>query len=276
MSNGALWATTQCTDKVVLPDSPEACEDGKVFVGWCSQKDYNHATTAPTFVNAGDAVAEGATFYAVFAVKGEGTGTVEDKLTNTTTGVSGTTYTEWSGKSVNSSAVFAGNSAGGYSSIQLSQDRQAGVVTTASGGKVAKITVEWNSNTADGRTLDIYGKNTPYTASYNMYGGINTDEATKGTKLGSIVYGTSTEFIVSGDYTYIGVRPNTRALYLASLTITWGGAVSYTSYSTACGGGTDIQSVTSDRPAAVKTVRNGQLLIMRGDELYTVTGARLK
>ena len=141
-----------------------------------------------------------------------------DQLTYSLIGVTGTSYTGWNGKKDESSAVYKGESAGGNSSIQLrSSGSSAGIVTTTSGGKVAKVSVVWNTNTDADRTLDVYGKNTAYSAASELY-----STSTQGTKLGSIVKGTSTELIVTGDYTYIGVRSKSGALYLDELNITWG------------------------------------------------------
>lgn len=143
--------------------------------------------------------------------------TVEDVLNRTWTGITGSTYTEFSGKTATSSAVYAGACAGSNSSIQLrsSGSPASGIVTTTSGGKVKKVTVVWESHTTGGRTLDIYGKNTAYTGAGNLYTG------NQGTKLGSIVYGTSTSLTISGDYEYIGLRSNNGAMYLTSITIEW-------------------------------------------------------
>lgn len=143
-------------------------------------------------------------------------GTVVDVLTRATSGVTGTSYTAWSGKTSNSKAVYAGQSAGGNTSIQLRATSPSGIITTTSGGQVKKIKVTWNSNTASDRTLDIYGKNTAYTATSDLY-----DTSAQGTKLGSIKYGTSTELEISGDYEYIGLRSNTGAMYLTEIEITW-------------------------------------------------------
>lgn len=142
---------------------------------------------------------------------------VTDKLTRDTTGITGTTYTEWSEKTLTSDAVFAGQSAGGNSSIQLrSSNSNSGVVTTTSGGKVKKITIEWNENTATGRTLNVYGSNTAYTKPTDLY-----NDSTDGDFLDTIVYGTSTELIITGDYQYIGFRSNSGAMYLTSVSIEW-------------------------------------------------------
>ena len=145
----------------------------------------------------------------------EVTNGVTDVLSRDFTGVTGNTYSVWSGKAANSNAVYAGNSAGGNSSIQLRSTDHSGIVTTASGGKVKKVVVEWNSSTTDGRVLDIYGKNSAYSSAADLYG------SNKGTKIGSITKGTSTELEITGDYEYIGLRSNSGAMYLSSISITW-------------------------------------------------------
>ena len=142
---------------------------------------------------------------------------VTDTLTLATTGVSGGSYVDWSGKTATSSAVYKGQSAGGNSSIQLrTTGSNSGVVTTTSGGKVKSITVTWNSNTASGRTLNVYGKNTAYTAATDLYNSSN-----QGTLLGTIVKGTSTVLEITGDYEYIGFRSNGSAMYLSEVQIVW-------------------------------------------------------
>lgn len=142
---------------------------------------------------------------------------VTDVLDRTLTGVTGTSYVEWSGKTATSDAVYAGQSAGGNSSIQLrTNNNNSGIITTASGGKIKSITVTWNSNTAAGRTLNIYGSNTAYNATTDLY-----DSNKQGTLLGSIVKGTSTSLEVEGDYTFIGIRSNKDAMYIDNIEIVW-------------------------------------------------------
>ena len=144
-------------------------------------------------------------------------GEVVDKLTRALTGITSTSYSDWSGKTVTSDAVYAGQSAGGNSSIQLRSDKSnSGIVTTQSGGKVKKVVVEWNSNTTNGRTLNVYGKNSAYTAATDLY-----DNTKQGTLLGTIVKGTSTTLEIDGGYEYIGLRSNSGAMYLTSVSITW-------------------------------------------------------
>lgn len=150
--------------------------------------------------------------------------TVVDILNNALTGIDGTTYAAWSGKKSNSNAVYAGQSAGGNSSIQLrSNNSNSGVITTASGGNATKVSVVWNVNTTNGRTVNIYGSNSAYASAADLYA---TDK--QGTLLGTFTYGEnqSTELEISDAYAYIGIRSASGALYLDEVDITWSGIVS--------------------------------------------------
>lgn len=142
---------------------------------------------------------------------------VTDVLTRATTGVTGTSYSSWEGKTLTSGAVYAGQSAGDHESIQLrSNNSNSGVISTTSGGYAKKVVVTWNSNTASGRTLNIYGSNTAYTNPTELY-----NNNTRGTLLGTIVCGTSVELDVEGDYEYIGMRSASGAMYLERIEISW-------------------------------------------------------
>lgn len=144
-------------------------------------------------------------------------GTVADKLSQKVTGITGTSYTDFSDIKVSSDAVYAGQCAGSNSSIQLrSKNSNSGVITTVSGGKLKKIVVEWESHTVEGRVLNVYGSSTAYTAATDLY-----DENKQGTLIGTIVCGTSTELEVSDEYEYVGLRSDDGAIYLTSVTITW-------------------------------------------------------
>lgn len=159
-----------------------------------------------------------------FTIKDPNAGEVKeyvDVLDNAFTGVGSVTqYKDWENTGSASGAVYKGQSAGDGGTIQLrSNNNNSGIVTTASGGTVKKIVVTWNTEkTANGRKIDIYGKNDAYSAATDLYG---TD---KGTQLGSIVYSTGTstgELVIEGNYTHIGFRSNSSALYLDEVQITW-------------------------------------------------------
>ncbi len=137
------------------------------------------------------------------------------------TGVTSTSYTDWTGTGT-SGAAYKGQSATKSKNqeyVQLkSSGSTSGIVTTKSAGNVSKVIVVWDASTTDGRTLDIYGKNTAYSAATDLY----NDSNTQGTKLGSIVKGTSTELAIEGDYAFIGLRSKSGAMYLTQIQIVWG------------------------------------------------------
>ena len=163
---------------------------------------------------------ESKTFEVVQAV---GQDEVVDVINRALTGVTGTGYTSWSGKTSNSAAEYAGKSAGGNNAIQLtnSTDKSAGIVTTRSGGIVKKISVDWNSNTSNDRKIYIYGKNTAYTSAQDLF-----NSSTWGTQLGELAKGTS-DFIINDEYEYFGIKAVGGALYLDEIRITWGDSKDY-------------------------------------------------
>ena len=235
-------ATTSVLDggKVTtLPDAPESCDASISFQGWTNAT-YAKSDDAPTvlFTDPEDAPAVSggnASYYAVWA----NGGAKSDVLTRETTGVASgsTTYSDWSNKTLTSTAVYAGQSAGEHDAIQLrSKNSNSGVITTASGGKASKVSVEWESNTVAERTLNVYGKNSAYSAPSDLFA-----TATQGTLLGTIVKGTSTELTITGDYAYIGVCSADGAIYLTSLTVQWS---SISDYTTTCSAPVEIADPT--------------------------------
>ena len=132
----------------------------------------------------------------------------------------GATYKEWSDMpGTASKAVYAGYTASGNASIQLNDDNKAGIVSTTSGGKVRKVSVVWNGNTANARSLAIYGNHTPYKSAADLF---STSTSTQGTLLGYLSMGwPSTDFYIEGDWEYIGLRSYDKTLYITELNIGW-------------------------------------------------------
>ena len=127
-----------------------------------------------------------------------------------------TSYTNFSGVTKNSGAVYAGNSAkSSAGAIQLrSNNSNSGIVSTTSGGKLKSITIKVESGD---NTIDVYGSNTAYTAASDLYA--TSGNTNQGTKIGSLsATGTIT---VSGDYQYVGIRSYSGAVYISEITIEW-------------------------------------------------------
>ena len=259
MSNGSEFTTTQSTGKVTLPASEPAACDGKVFVGWCDQANYSSATTAPTFVQTGDVVSEGAIFYAVFATQ-DGEGGAEQTTTTTFTSK------KWEDSK---SAWTSNKDAYGFVANQGVQVTAtytgAGAESKSSFDKVSKVVVSYCTNKSNGAgTIDVtIGSSAKASYPVTKIGG---------TELRNLEFDFPD---ASGKVAFV-VNCTTNSIFVNSITITSGGSISYKDYSTTCGGGTDIESVATDQPAAVKIIRDGRLVILRGDAVYTVTGARIQ
>lgn len=149
----------------------------------------------------------------------EGGTPAEHELTYDIIGVTGSTYTAWTGIGGGTSdAVYAGKTAGGNNAIQLrSSKSEDGIVTTTSAGLVRKVSIVWNSNTAATRTVQIYGKNEAYSSAADLY-----TDATKGDLLGEISIDENTLMVtVEGDYAYWGIRSKNGALYLDAIDVEW-------------------------------------------------------
>lgn len=150
----------------------------------------------------------------------EGREPTTDTLDRAFTGAeTNTTYVEWE-NSCEAGVIYKGFSAGKNDTVQLKSTDHSGIVCTANtyGTNAVSVTVNWDDTTDDGRTIDVYGKNVAYETPTDLY----TSSATKGTKLGSIVKGTSTTLNISSDYQYIGIRSNANTLYASSIEIEWG------------------------------------------------------
>lgn len=130
-------------------------------------------------------------------------------------------YADFADKTFSSSAVYAGQASSGTGKyIQLRTNKNnAGIITTTSGGKLKSVTITFNEATTD-RSIEIYGKNTAYAAATELYG----DAA--GDKLGTIAAnGESMTLLVDGDYTFVGLRSASGAIYIDQISIVWDGEV---------------------------------------------------
>lgn len=128
-----------------------------------------------------------------------------------------THYTDFSGVTKTSGAVYAGNSAKNNSgSIQLRSSEKSGIVTTTSGGRISQIIITWDSQTTSGRQLDIYGSDEPYTSAADLY--VNKKPIT------SAKYedeSTTSTLTIEGNYPYVGIRSKSNALYIKDITFVW-------------------------------------------------------
>ena len=265
MSNGKLWATTQSTGTLILPDAPEACTNGKVFVGWCAQASYESATTAPTFVQAGDAVSEGAVFYAVFADKnGEGDAAGFD-------GTTGGTFKIYA--QAGNTAYYATATVDNSKLKSTTNKSEAAdfVLTPVTGGFTIQTGGKYLSN---GSKTNVSLGNSAYTWS--------VESGTQGTwRVNSSTNAGRALIFRAGDYNVFGgyATSNLNGTEYFDLEIGGeGGGVSYANYSTSCGSATDHEALEMNATGsrAQKVIRNGQLIIVRDGIEYNAIGVRIQ
>lgn len=198
--------------------------------------------------------------------------TVEDLINQDATGVTNFNYKDVTVNGT-SGAVYAINCAGDKGSVQLrskkdKKGKHSGIVTTKTGGKAKKITVNWNDfqGSVKERLLDIYGSNDAYTSPNDLFKPTNKP-------IGQLSYTKDTgdenvkSFVIEGDYAFIGLSSNDGAIYLNSITITWeqeGGATEEVTVNLAEGFGTLYNANALTVPAGascgiVTGVKNGVL-----------------
>ena len=249
-----LFESVQSTGTLVLPaTNPVACSDGRVFVGWCTQASYSSPTTAPTFAKAGDVVAEGATFYAVFADQ-EGEGSAPQNTTYTFTSKS------WEDATSSWNSLQDGYALQANQGVQVTANLSGAAAQTKEAlSSVTNVVVKYCTNASKG------------VGSIKMSVGTNelSQDVTKtgGTSLRDLEY----SFNNASGKLGIEVTCTTNSIYVYSITVTANGGASYSNYSTSCSHGTDIQQ-KSVEPKAVKVISNGQVLILRDGRTYNILG----
>lgn len=154
--------------------------------------------------------------------KSVATGTI-DEITVETINNPNSSYADVKGITVEngSGAVYAAYTYGyNKKCIQIKKkDDVSGLVTTTSAGKVKSVTITWNSETKNGRKLNIYGKNTAYSLPSDLY-----KESLQGKLLGPLIKkaGSATSTLnINEDCAYVGILSDEYTLYIDKITIEW-------------------------------------------------------
>lgn len=254
------FATVEHTSaKLVLPATqPAACQDGRVLMGWCSIANYSSETTAPTFAKAGDAVAEGAIFYAIFA----------NETTNSNAEPQSTTYTFTSKSWADATSSWTGTKDGlmfiNGQGVQVTAGvTGAGAETKTALSDVSKVVVSYCTNTKNGvGSIEVSVGNNAVAHDVTKVGGTTLRDL---------------EFAFDNASGKVGleVTCTTNSIYVNKVTITCGGGKTYSNYSTQCSYSTDIEE-TIAAPKARKIVVDGQVLIVRDGIRYTLLGQPIR
>lgn len=251
-------------DTLVLPSAP-TCEDGKVFVGWTMQSSVDGSKPTDLFTSAaGKTVSEAVTYYAVFADKEEGSSTPSEVAS-----VTFKTSDSDSNQAVTNISSIVSQSTG------IASSECTKVYQGKDGAKLGA------SKTAGSMTLTL---SSTYTVSKVVVNasqfGTDTGKLTVtagSTQLGSESPVSNLEFVAGTpvETNTITIATSSKRAYVQSISVVAGGGVSYSNYSITCSGETAIDNNVV-APKAIKVLENGQIVIILGDQKYTIFGQKIQ
>lgn len=148
--------------------------------------------------------------------------TVTDELTATILNVSTNGYKKFATKTLSSGASYDGAAYVGTGKSQkgiqirtkVDKGLYTGIITSASGGTIKSITINFNSSNA--QSLEIYGKNTAYTTAKDLFGSA-AGELIKNVPNSK----TAVTITPNKAYKFIGFKSNDGTNYIDKITIVW-------------------------------------------------------
>lgn len=157
----------------------------------------------------------------VCTVGGYAQETVTDELTATILKVSTNGYNKFATKTLSSGASYDGIACVGTGKsqkgiqIKLKTDKgYTGIITSASGGTIKSITINFNSSNT--QSLEIYGKNTAYTTTEDLFG------SAAGELIQNVPNNkTAVTITPNKAYKFIGFKSNNGTNYIDKITIVW-------------------------------------------------------
>ncbi|MCQ2798091.1 MAG: endonuclease, partial [Bacilli bacterium] len=126
-----------------------------------------------------------------------------DVITAEKTGVSTTSYSQWS---YTNNATYVGKTATNKGNIQLNSNTGIGIVSTASTKELDTLTINISEGT---NSIKVFASNTPYTSVADL-----TSSSTYGTLVETV---SSTETIDLSGYKYFGLLPVKGVVYISSI-----------------------------------------------------------
>ena len=253
-------------DALKMPAAPADCEGGKVFVGWTKQSSLDGNKPTDLFTSAGyKAAVEDVTYYAVYADKEEGDNTPAEVASVTFKTAENDATQEISdfSKVVASSTGIASYSGSkvyqGKEGIKLGGRQTTGSITLTlpEAVNVSKVVVNASKYGSDTGKLKV-------TAGSTELGSAQSPAA-------NLEFTTSTPV----ETNTITIATTSKRAYVASITVIAGGGTSYSDYAIGCEGSQDVELV-GDGKRANKVIENGQLIIIRGDEKYSIFGQKIQ
>ena len=226
MADGEEFATTVAQNGFLsLPTTtPEACESGKIFMGWTSEQGYE-GETAPTYVKAGVTLTGDTTFYAVYATKEEegGGASVEESLTFSTLGKD-------NGSSVDGEKIVIGTN----SSVTFNKANASNEPKYYDTGKAIRVYGGGNCV-----VTSTTGNISQIVFTFDSGEGSNTITANTGTFSNDTWTGNAASVTFS-----VGGTSGHRRVVKIEVTIGGGKTITYSDFTTSCGAPAEKYAIT--------------------------------
>ena len=158
-------------------------------------------------------------FVALLAMVGFGNANADvvDDLTASSFNItSGNSYADFAATG-SSGAAYAAQAMSTTDFIQIrSKNDNSGVVVTTSVGTIKSITITYNAEKTgtNAGEIDVYAKNSAYSAPSDLYGDNAGDKVVQLTA-------SSNSYTFTGSYAYFGIRSTNGARYIDKITIVW-------------------------------------------------------
>lgn len=254
-------------EQAEMPKDPSAPCDSYEFVGWWTEALAMDNTKAQNWIS-DFTVTQAQDYYAIFSKTEEGTGVGESEVASVTFKTAGSDKTQESTDIV-ADIVDSDSGIAGYNGTKVYAGVQGAKLGSSKASGSLTLTLATTVNvTAVKINASQFGSDT------------GTMEVTVGeTSLGSQTpaSGMSYEAESSIETNTITIETTKRA-YIASISVMGEGgtsSVTYYTYYPDCTS-TAIETVETNEPVAVKAIINGQIVIIRGEAVYTLTGARVQ
>ena len=268
-ANGQTLSTQSVIagEKAEMPKDPSVPCDSYEFVGWWTEALAMDNTKAENWIT-DFTVTQAQDYYAIFSKTEEGTGVGESEVASVTFKTAGS-------DSSNESTDIAKDIVASDSGIETYDGTK--VYAGDHGAKLGSSKASGSLTLTLSSTVNV----TAVKINASQFGSdTGTMEVTVGeTSLGSQTpaSGMSFEVAPSVETNTITIETTKRA-YIASISVMGEGgtsSVTYYTYYPDCTS-TAVESVETNEPVAVKAIINGQIVIIRSETVYTLTGARVQ
>ena len=262
---------------ITLPADP-TCACGKVFVGWTALTSIN-PNTAPSDLfttNAGKVADADITYYAVFAdVEAGGSGTPTEVATVTFKTRDGNDSNQDNAQNIATKLVQSSTGIDSFSGSKLYEGKSGVKLGTSSAPGTITLTL----------TSAVSVSKVIVNATQYIGGNGTADNGKLKVTVGSKELGQQTpaanlsfEADPAVESNTITVATTSKRAYVASISVIAGqGAASYSNYSKSCDCGTEsVENTVLAAPKAVKIIENGQIVIIRDNEKYTIVGQKIQ